>query len=65
MTHRPTIKIDHAISSEANLNKLKNNKISPQVFSGYSVMKIENILINSLYLIVQYHDSRWKILCNC
>lgn len=42
MTHGPTTKIDHAIGREENLNKLKNNKISPQVFSGYSGMKVED-----------------------
>lgn len=41
MTHGPTTKIDHGIGREENLNKLKNNKISPQVFSGYSGMKVE------------------------
>jgi hypothetical protein len=41
MTHRPSIKTDHAIGREANLNKLKNNKISPQVFLGDSGMKLE------------------------
>lgn len=41
MMHGPSIKTDHAIGDKANLNKLKNNKISSQVFSGYREMKLK------------------------